>query len=87
MARRVEQIAAKLLAALLEPIVVDGHPLVATVSLGAAIFPECAGGESDLLKKADMAMYQAKRSGRNRLCIYSETDPAALRPAGRRGPG
>lgn len=82
----VERVAAKLLAALAAPVVVDGHTLQVTVSLGAAIFPDHAGDHTDLLKKADIAMYQAKRKGRNQLCVYSETDPLAPLPPDRGEP-
>ncbi len=83
----VETVAAKLLAAVSAPVVVDGHTLEVTVSLGAAIFPDHAGDDVNLLKMADMAMYQAKRSGRNRLCLYSEADPSPPEPSDRREPG
>lgn len=80
----IERVAAKLLAALAVPIVVDGHPLKVTASLGAAVFPDDAADDGDLLKKADTAMYRAKRSGRDQLCFYSDEDPGAHDQAGRR---
>lgn len=40
-----------------------------TVSIGIAGFPYHAVEEGELLQKADMAMYEAKRSGRNRTVI------------------
>lgn len=38
-----------------------------TISLGVAALTETDDAESDLLKKADLALYQAKNSGRNRF--------------------
>jgi two-component system, cell cycle response regulator len=38
-----------------------------TASLGLATFPDQAQGEEELLRQADLALYQAKRAGRNRV--------------------
>jgi diguanylate cyclase (GGDEF)-like protein len=43
-----------------------------TVSLGTATFPEDATEQSDLIRKADLALYQAKAGGRNRVLRYDE---------------
>jgi diguanylate cyclase (GGDEF)-like protein len=43
-----------------------------TVSLGIATFPEDATEQSDLIRKADLALYQAKSYGRNRILRYDE---------------
>jgi diguanylate cyclase (GGDEF)-like protein len=43
-----------------------------TVSLGIATFPEDATEQSDLIRKADLALYQAKSCGRNRILRYDE---------------
>ncbi|HNV24335.1 MAG TPA: sensor domain-containing diguanylate cyclase [Candidatus Omnitrophota bacterium] len=40
-----------------------------TVSVGVASFPKDAQEKEELIYKADRALYQAKRSGRNRVCI------------------
>lgn len=39
-----------------------------TISLGAAIMEESDRTASDLIKRADEKLYQAKRTGRNRVC-------------------
>jgi diguanylate cyclase (GGDEF)-like protein len=41
--------------------------VVMTVSVGVASFPEDAANAGDLVQRADEAMYQAKRSGKNRV--------------------
>jgi diguanylate cyclase (GGDEF)-like protein len=45
----------------------DGH---FTASLGVASFPEDATEKGDLIRKADLALYQAKTCGRNRVSSY-----------------
>jgi diguanylate cyclase (GGDEF)-like protein/PAS domain S-box-containing protein len=42
-------------------------------SIGVAIFPTNPNDSDLLLRYADQAMYQAKKSGRNRICFYSES--------------
>lgn len=49
-----------------------GQPLgPINISLGLAWFPADGDQAEALLQAADTALYQAKRSGRNRLCVYS----------------
>lgn len=47
----------------------DGGSLRITVSLGIATFPGGSANEEDLVSAADLALYQAKRTGRNRICV------------------
>ncbi|MBN1408553.1 MAG: diguanylate cyclase [Calditrichaceae bacterium] len=39
-----------------------------TISIGVACFPEDNENPSDLIKSADKALYQAKQTGRNKVC-------------------
>ncbi|MDQ7822830.1 MAG: diguanylate cyclase [Candidatus Eremiobacteraeota bacterium] len=41
-----------------------------TISMGIATFPRDGTTPEDLIKKADMALYEAKHSGRNRTCSH-----------------
>lgn len=43
-----------------------------TMSMGVVTFPEYGKDVNTLTKKADIAMYNAKRSGKNRFAFYSE---------------
>ena len=43
-----------------------------TMSMGMVEFPEFGTGIHDLIKKADIAMYEAKKSGKNRMSVYSD---------------
>ena len=40
-----------------------------TISGGVAAFPEDSGTKKELIQKADDAMYQAKKQGRNKICF------------------
>lgn len=40
-----------------------------TISVGVATFPEHADTGDELINKADVALYEAKRGGRNRVCV------------------
>ena len=42
-----------------------------TISCGVASFPEDAGTKEELVMRADIALYEAKLSGKNRTCVYS----------------
>ena len=50
----------------------NGTTLHVTVSMGVAVFPEHGDQERTLLRRADLAMYQAKESGRNRVSMWGE---------------
>ena len=43
-----------------------------TTSIGIVTFPKHGDSVPDLIKKADIAMYEAKKSGKNRMASYSE---------------
>jgi diguanylate cyclase (GGDEF)-like protein len=54
------------------PLIIDGHRIALTVSVGVAA---CEAGDlhwDDALRRADQALYHAKRHGRNRLSVYGE---------------
>lgn len=43
-----------------------------TISVGVASFPDDSRSADELVKKADEALYQAKRNGKNQAVVYSE---------------
>ncbi|HSM64707.1 MAG TPA: EAL domain-containing protein [Ilumatobacteraceae bacterium] len=54
------------------PIVVDGHELVTTASIGFAVNSTSGLSADELLRDADAAMYRAKGAGRDRIEAFTE---------------
>lgn len=50
---------------------VDGVEVTLGASVGIASFPECGQDLEGLLRAADMAMYEAKRAGRQQYRFFS----------------
>lgn len=73
-----EQVATKLAAALVEPLLIDRRVLQITVSIGVATFPDDAENEQTLMEFADEAMYRAKRSGKNRIEANNRRKPSSV---------
>ena len=69
----------RVLEALRRPFPVDGGQVIATASIGIAIFPFDGADAGVLLKNADTAMYWAKGRGRNNYQFYSESMNEAAR--------
>ncbi|WP_332813351.1 bifunctional diguanylate cyclase/phosphodiesterase [Ramlibacter sp.] len=63
-------VADRILAALGEPYVLPGYLHHSTCSVGVTLFSRSDRTVSELLKQADLAMYQAKGSGRNTVCFF-----------------
>jgi len=62
----------KLMESLRTPCRIDGHELNTSASVGVAIYPDDGLGFDTLRKKADMAMYRAKATGRNAYHFFDE---------------
>jgi diguanylate cyclase (GGDEF)-like protein len=54
-----------------EPIELAGRRMVMTTSIGISLFPEDGTTCEELLKHADLALYQSKGAGRNGLHFFS----------------
>ncbi|MBA1154746.1 bifunctional diguanylate cyclase/phosphodiesterase [Microvirga mediterraneensis] len=54
-----------------QPFTYQKRTLINRVSIGIAAFPDHDGTPAELIKDADIAMYQAKSQGRNRVLTYS----------------
>nr|WP_249115949.1 EAL domain-containing protein [Azoarcus sp. L1K30] len=53
------------------PAEIDGRPFVLTTSIGVSLYPQDGEDEETLLKHADIALYQAKESGRNAIRFFT----------------
>jgi diguanylate cyclase (GGDEF)-like protein/PAS domain S-box-containing protein len=65
-------VADKIIEQLAQPFDIDGTALSISCSMGIAIYPEDAKDGETLVKNADVAMYNAKRAGRNTFRFYAE---------------
>ncbi len=70
-AQVIHDMAARINEELSAPVIVDGRPLVATVSIGVCLFPRDGVDMGELLRHSDTAMYQAKDRGRNNFQLFS----------------
>jgi diguanylate cyclase (GGDEF)-like protein/PAS domain S-box-containing protein len=66
----VHEVADKLIAALAEPVLLEGRAISVTPSVGIALYPSHARTPDELLRNADAAMYEAKRQGRATRRLY-----------------
>lgn len=67
---QVQELADTLRELLSEPMFLDGHRLQVTPSIGVALIPDHGSTPADLLKRADIALYRAKDSGRNTIQMF-----------------
>ena len=65
-------LAEKIRKALILPIEVDGSNITTSASIGVALYPEHGLNDTDLMNNADVAMYEAKASGRNAIKVYGK---------------
>lgn len=66
-----ELIADNIIRALSEPCEILGQRLRTGASIGIAMYPNDGNEAGELLQKADLAMYRAKSTGRNRYRVFS----------------
>lgn len=62
--------------------------VMASISIGVALMPDHAGTTQEWMQKSDVALYDAKRNGRNRWAMYhddtnAEQEAGPIRPPGR----
>ena len=63
-------IAENILSIIKEPYQLATHQYKATISIGITLFNNQDSSKEELLKQADIAMYQAKAEGRNNICFF-----------------
>ncbi|MBI5784052.1 MAG: GGDEF domain-containing protein [Rhodocyclales bacterium] len=68
----VAMVARKIIEALAHPVWYQDQSLAVGASIGIAIFPQDGASTTEVIARADQAMYRAKLAGRNRYCLASE---------------
>lgn len=74
-----QALAELVLAAFANPLPVAGHTIFTPVSIGIALLDDSMESGHDLLRAADMAMYQAKKAGGNRYLVYDSASNSRRR--------
>lgn len=74
----VNLVARRIVDSVAEPIPFGVHSMKVGASIGAAAFRDYQGGDEALYKEADLALYQAKSSGRNTWVLYRQGDREEL---------
>lgn len=71
-AEEVERLCVRLIAEIEQPFEVDNHRIFLGVSIGVAMAPGDSSQADELLRFADIALYQAKGSGHSAWCFYAK---------------
>ncbi|MBW2585601.1 MAG: EAL domain-containing protein [Deltaproteobacteria bacterium] len=71
-AREVLPVIERIIDSLREVAIIDGHEINSSTSVGIAMYPENGSDLSELLRAADLAMYQAKASGRGGYRFFAD---------------
>ena len=77
-ATQAKAVGEKILAALNQTYLLAGHAYHSTLSIGVNLFNQHQGSVEELLKRADLAMYEAKAAGRNTLRFFDPEMQAAV---------
>ena len=64
--------AQRLIDAISQPVTIAGFPVTCSVSIGLSAFPEDGDNGPELLRRADIAMYEAKRNRKGFSCFSAE---------------
>lgn len=73
------KVAEQIRGALEQPYLVAGRQLLSGSSIGVAIYPQDGDDSEELMKCADVAMYQAKAQGRNNVQFYQSSHEEVMR--------
>ncbi|SEI76507.1 PAS domain S-box-containing protein/diguanylate cyclase (GGDEF) domain-containing protein [Allopseudospirillum japonicum] len=67
-----ERLSHRIIAAIHQPMQIEGQELFVSTSIGISLYPQDAQNTDDLLKNADSAMYRAKENGRNNFSFFTQ---------------
>jgi diguanylate cyclase (GGDEF)-like protein len=77
-AKEAKAVAEEILLAVDQPYLLDGHECLSTCSIGITVFGDHRETVDDVMRQADIAMYQAKAAGRNGVHLFSPALQAAV---------
>ncbi len=66
-----ESVARKLVGVIAQPLLYQGQSLQVSASIGIALYPDHADSVESMMKQADSAMYQVKKTGKNSAAVVS----------------
>ncbi|MBL7002709.1 MAG: EAL domain-containing protein [Gammaproteobacteria bacterium] len=69
----VARVTERILHEIRRPIFIENHELVITGSIGISLYPIDGENVNELIRNADVAMYQAKKDGKDRAVFYSSS--------------
>lgn len=67
-----DKVALRILKVLEKPFIISDHAITISASIGISIYPDNATNATEMFKFADIAMYRAKKIGRNQLCFFED---------------
>ncbi|MCA9835324.1 MAG: GGDEF domain-containing protein [Trueperaceae bacterium] len=68
-------------ASLTKPVQLETCTVTVSASIGASLYPHNSQNPEELVRQADAAMYQIKKSGKNGFCFYDDLATEALTEA------
>lgn len=68
-----ERVVGKIMDSIHEPLRLENHDVFVTASVGASLFPDHAADPSELVRKADVALYRAKAGGKDTFAVFAES--------------
>lgn len=75
---QVANLASRIAATLDQPFLIDGRYFSISSSIGITLYPDDGTSSNEILKNADIAMYEAKQSGRNQFTFFTPQMNQAL---------
>ncbi|EAR61830.1 EAL domain-containing protein [Neptuniibacter caesariensis] len=70
--REIENVAQHIIRAFRQSFFIDGYEIFSTISIGISLHPDHGDNVTSLIQHADVAMFDAKESGKNQLRFYHD---------------
>lgn len=73
------EIAERFVATFADPFLIDGCEIIGATSIGIVLAPRDGNTSHDLFKRADVALYRAKKAGPGTVCFFEAADDRSAR--------